>query len=154
MTADVTDADGSIADLAWDFGDGATATGTTAHHEYAANGEHTITLTATDDQGGVTVFTKTITVKTPPPVPTDAYGAQVAAGNPLIYWRLNDAEGTTATDYSRFGNDGVYVNGVALGVSSIVAGNDPDARVPPRGACCVGTSAPLVAYPLPIPPPA
>ena len=33
-----TDSDGTIATYAWDFGDGATGTGSTATHTYAAEG--------------------------------------------------------------------------------------------------------------------
>ncbi|WP_019855576.1 S8 family serine peptidase [Actinopolyspora mortivallis] len=45
-----SDSDGSIASYAWDFGDGATATGSTVTHDYAG-GQYTATLTVTDDEG-------------------------------------------------------------------------------------------------------
>ena len=45
------DPDGSIASYDWGFGDGASASGTTASHTYAADGQYTVTLTVTDDQG-------------------------------------------------------------------------------------------------------
>jgi PKD repeat protein len=46
-----SDADGTIASYAWDFGDGATASGVQAQHTYANPGEYTVTLTVRDDKG-------------------------------------------------------------------------------------------------------
>jgi PKD repeat protein len=46
-----TDSDGTVASYAWDFGDGTTGTGETPTHLYAAAGNHTYSLTVTDDQG-------------------------------------------------------------------------------------------------------
>ena len=46
-----TDADGTVATYAWDFGDGGTSTGATGSHTYAQAGAYTITLTVTDDDG-------------------------------------------------------------------------------------------------------
>ncbi|WP_237062021.1 PKD domain-containing protein [Microbulbifer zhoushanensis] len=46
-----TDADGSIASYAWDFGDGSNGSGVTPSHTYAVSGTYTVTLTVTDDQG-------------------------------------------------------------------------------------------------------
>lgn len=40
-----------IASYAWDFGDGATATGRTATHDYTAAGTYTVRLVVTDDRG-------------------------------------------------------------------------------------------------------
>jgi PKD repeat protein len=45
------DIDGTIASYAWDFGDGATASGATAAHPYGATGTYTASLTVTDDKG-------------------------------------------------------------------------------------------------------
>ena len=46
-----TDADGSVASYAWDFGDGSTATGATATHDFVTSGTRDVTLTVTDDEG-------------------------------------------------------------------------------------------------------
>src|SRR3712207_7139656 len=46
------------ASYAWDFGNGATATGATASHTYAAAGEYTVTLTVTDAAGATATTTK------------------------------------------------------------------------------------------------
>jgi PKD repeat protein len=45
------DPDGEIASYAWDFGDGATASGMRAWHEYAVPGDYHVRLTVTDDRG-------------------------------------------------------------------------------------------------------
>jgi len=46
-----SDMDGAIASWAWDFGDGATATGPNPTHQYGARGTYTVRLTVTDDGG-------------------------------------------------------------------------------------------------------
>ena len=46
-----SDADGTVASYAWAFGDGATGTGSTPSHTYAAAGNYTVTLTVTDNLG-------------------------------------------------------------------------------------------------------
>lgn len=60
--------DPSTADLAagfqydWNFGDGATATGPTPDHSFAATGLYTITLTVTDKDGGQRFTTTTASI--------------------------------------------------------------------------------------------
>lgn len=56
------DAEGPIAAVAWDFGDGARATGTTAQHTYAAAGSYPVTLTVVDAAGQVATRTQPVTV--------------------------------------------------------------------------------------------
>ncbi len=45
------DPDGTLASYAWDFGDGATASGPTPTHSYSVDGLFTVTLTVTDNDG-------------------------------------------------------------------------------------------------------
>ncbi len=46
------DLDGTIANYAWNFGDGQTGSGVNATHTYTTSGVYTVGLTITDDQGG------------------------------------------------------------------------------------------------------
>ncbi|WP_189362655.1 malectin domain-containing carbohydrate-binding protein, partial [Algibacter mikhailovii] len=57
--------DNSIASYSWEFGDGTSATGVTASHDYAASGVYTISLTVEDNQGNTTVSTESVTVDAP-----------------------------------------------------------------------------------------
>ncbi len=45
------DSDGTIVDYAWDFGDGAVASGQVVHHVYTREDRFEVTLTVTDDDG-------------------------------------------------------------------------------------------------------
>jgi PKD repeat protein len=64
------DADGTIATYAWTFGDGSTGTGATATRTYAAAGTYLVTLTVTDNRGGTSTATRTVSVA--PVVPNKA----------------------------------------------------------------------------------
>ena len=69
-----TDADGTVASYAWDFGDGDIGTGATATHTYAAAGTYTVTLTVTDDDGAIGTTSQQVVV---PDIPVN--GAPTAA---------------------------------------------------------------------------
>jgi parallel beta-helix repeat protein len=51
------DLDGEITGYAWTFGDGITGTGEATTHKYYTNGDYTITLTVTDDDGNTDIDT-------------------------------------------------------------------------------------------------
>jgi len=57
------DVDGRIVEYAWEFGDGATATGDRATHVYETTGEYEVTLTVTDDEGATAEHTTTLSVE-------------------------------------------------------------------------------------------
>ncbi|MBV9603605.1 MAG: PKD domain-containing protein [Solirubrobacterales bacterium] len=57
-----SDSGASITSYAWDFGDGATASGATATHTYATAGTYLVRLTVTDSLGAVDTATSTVTV--------------------------------------------------------------------------------------------
>ena len=69
-----SDADGSIVSYAWEFGDGATATGSAAAHSYDWPGTYQVRLTVTDDDGATATATRSIVVRDEP-----APGAQRVA---------------------------------------------------------------------------
>ncbi len=75
-----TDADGSVASYAWDFGDGASGTGETDSHSYAATGTYTVTLTVTDDADATDTASADVTVTAPTVVAADAFARTVATG--------------------------------------------------------------------------
>lgn len=52
----------TIASLAWDYGDGATDSGTSVSHAYGATGRYTVTLTATDSNGETASASHTVRV--------------------------------------------------------------------------------------------
>jgi hypothetical protein len=56
----------SIASTIWTFGDGATASGTSASHAYTTGGPRLITVTATDAVGNATTASRTIQIPTKP----------------------------------------------------------------------------------------
>jgi PKD repeat protein len=55
-----SDPDGTITSYAWDYGDGAGDNGVTGSHTYAAAGPRTVTLTVTDNDGGVDTATQEV----------------------------------------------------------------------------------------------
>ncbi|WP_273653926.1 PKD domain-containing protein [Cellulomonas fimi] len=101
-SAGSTDADGTVVQRTWSFGDGGTATGTTASRTYAAAGTYTVTLTVTDDDGATATTTRAVTVTAPPPATTlaaDVFARTVSGG-----WGSADTGGpwTVAGGSARF----------------------------------------------------
>ena len=76
-----SDPDGSIVDLAWDFGDGSTGSGITPSHTYNTEGSFDVTLTVTDDGGSTGQISKKVNI-----------------GQPELWVR---ADRTEFTDYNR-----------------------------------------------------
>jgi kumamolisin len=67
--------------LAWTFGDGGSAAGGHVSHTYVANGEYTVTVTATDAGGDLLVRTFAVVGSGPGPKTVVAYGGpNVSAG--------------------------------------------------------------------------
>ena len=60
-----SDPDGSLANLSWDFGDGATAGGVTVSHSYDKAGDYSVTLAVTDNQGLGDTTTYSIRIEAP-----------------------------------------------------------------------------------------
>jgi PKD repeat protein len=66
------DADGTLSDFAWDFGDGLTDSGSAPEHIYLTSGNYTVTLTVTDSDSAAATVQHVVTVivpGTPPPPP-------------------------------------------------------------------------------------
>jgi PKD repeat protein len=129
-----SDADHDALTYAWDFGDGATGTGATAQHAYAATGDYVATLTVTDDAGATNSASVPVTVvadraptaaftmstaspRAKAPVVFDAGSSSDPDGDGLTYsWRFGDGNvGTGAVIEHAFGKSGKYT--VTLTVS-------------------------------------
>ncbi|WP_394553142.1 PKD domain-containing protein [Agromyces sp. MMS24-JH15] len=77
------DPDGAIVDYAWNFGDGKSANGATASHLYGAAGTYAVTLTLTDNRGGVATKTTQVTTTASPvsiELARDEFGRSVTGG--------------------------------------------------------------------------
>ncbi|WP_123380363.1 LamG-like jellyroll fold domain-containing protein, partial [Pseudokineococcus lusitanus] len=103
-----TDPEGPLT-YAWDFGDGATATGVTASHTYARPGRYEVALVVTDSGKQTARTTRTVTASAP--VPADAYGAAVRADDPVLFWRLDEVADGVTPDSSATGSDPGRVQG-------------------------------------------
>ncbi|MEQ1870843.1 MAG: PKD domain-containing protein, partial [Vicinamibacterales bacterium] len=90
FTGSGTDPDADPLVFTWNFGDGQTATGASATHAYAGQGEYTATLTVDDGRGGVSSATSLVTVRPIVPgnrVPTATAGGPYTAlvGQPVTF---------------------------------------------------------------------
>lgn len=109
-----TDADGALANLTWDFGDGARGFGARASHAYAAGGNYTVTLTAIDLHGAKATVQRVVEVAQFPgqrPLATLAADAtagpapltvrfQVGGSDPdgsVVRWTLDFGDGARAS---------------------------------------------------------
>ena len=62
LTDRSTDADGSVVDWSWDYGDGFGSTSRSPFHIYDRPGTYTVTLTVTDDDGATDAASQDVTV--------------------------------------------------------------------------------------------
>ena len=68
-----TDPENDVLSYAWSFGDGQSAVGSTAPHDYAAGGSYQVTLTVTDPFGNVDCDQVTVVVLAANQLPTAAF---------------------------------------------------------------------------------
>ncbi|GAA3693018.1 hypothetical protein GCM10023081_32980 [Arthrobacter ginkgonis] len=111
-----TDADGTIASYAWEFGDGGTATGATASHTYAEAGTYTVRLTVTDDDGEARSVTRDVTVTAAPPNQEPAASFTSSADGLAVSVDgsgSSDADGTIASYAWEFGDGGTATGATA-----------------------------------------
>jgi 3-phytase len=77
------DPDGTIVSWAWQFGDGATASGETTAHTWDTSGTWPVSLTVTDDLGATGTVQHTVTVSDDLPATLSFVGAHSTNGNRL-----------------------------------------------------------------------
>lgn len=103
-----SDPDGTILSYDWSFGDGGSATGAQASHDYTTPGTYTVKLTVTDDRGGVAEKTAEVTVA---PAPNQAPVASFTATTSDLTVAVDasasaDPDGTIQSYAWAFGDDG------------------------------------------------
>jgi PKD repeat protein len=115
-----SDADGTIASYAWDFGDSTSGSGADVTHSYAAAGTYTLRLTVTDNDGASDQADQTVQISAPPPVnqpPTAVISGPVTAvvSQTLAFdaGSSSDADGSIVSYAWSFG-DGATANGVSV----------------------------------------
>lgn len=87
-SAGSNDADGSIVNYAWDFGDGNGSAEENPSHTYSTSGQFVATLTVTDDQGASNSDAITITVDgEAPSIPQNLVATTISSGQIDITWQ-------------------------------------------------------------------
>lgn len=112
-----SDGDGSVTAYDWNFGDGNTGSGVTTSHSYGAEGQYTVTLTVTDDEGATGSDSQTVSVTAPSGITLSATGYKVRGVQHVdLSW---SGAGGTNVDVYRNGalvtataNDGFYTDNI------------------------------------------
>ena len=109
-----SDTVGTIVAYAWNFGDGASASGLTATHAYASPGSYTVALTVTNDAGQTATATQTVTVYAPPSASFSVAPATTLPGGAVNFNAgASSNPGGAITDYNWSFGDGATANGPA-----------------------------------------
>jgi PKD repeat protein len=160
-----SDSDGSVTGWAWNFGDGATASGATASHTYARAGTYAVTLTATDNRSATGTVTKQVVVAdNTSPVASFTHaetflrtdvdaGASTDPDGTITGWAWNFGDGATAGTrtashvYAKAGSYAVSLtvtdnDGATATTTETVAVTAPPANEPPN-AVFTATASPL-----------
>jgi len=114
--SDSYDPDGVIANYFWDFGDGSNATGVVVVHSYADNGNYTVTLTITDDDGASSSVTATKTILNRAPVASFTESAETVYTGEIITFNASnsyDSDGVIVSYFWDFG-DGANATGAVV----------------------------------------
>ena len=114
--SDSYDPDGSIVSYWWDFDDGKNATGVTTEHSYPLEGNYTVTLTVTDDDGATNSTSTSKKVLNRPPVAVFTESAETVYTNETIHFNASDSydlDGTIESYFWDFG-DGTNATGVVV----------------------------------------
>ena len=115
----------SIVSYQWDFGDGATGSGSTVSHVYANNGGYTVILTVQDEAGRIGTKTATVTIGNDAPTAAFTFSpASPATGTPVNFdGRTSTAvAGRTIVSYSWTFGDGGSGTGATTSHSFLAPG--------------------------------
>ncbi len=153
LSITATDPGNDTITASWNMGDGISRTGTSVNHTWANDGTYNVVITASDEDGGQSQATRTVTVNNvapsigtftlPSSVP-EGSGAAVAVvatdpgADTLTYdWDFGDGTGSSASSLTKtWGDDGVYT--VSVGVS------DDDTTTTQTGTITVTNVAPTL----------
>jgi murein DD-endopeptidase MepM/ murein hydrolase activator NlpD/chitodextrinase len=124
------DTDGQIISYEWDFGDGSTGIGQLMTHSYLSEGQYTVVLKVTDNDGESTTKTSLITIGSVPVVHTVTAVIDMIQPNPAYQGSLvefkgrgTDSQGHDITTYEWRSNiDGAIGSSVAFTKSDLSAG--------------------------------
>ncbi len=123
-----------IVSYRWDFGDGQSGTGQSPSHSYAATGNYTVTMTATDSLGFTAHASHQVTVTVPTPPPSNPGGSgstgTTGGGNPLV----SPPPGTLV---AQIGTTGAPATSTAGG--SVLVSSGQSVQCPTGGGLCVVT---------------
>jgi PKD repeat protein/KaiC/GvpD/RAD55 family RecA-like ATPase len=108
------DLDGRIMDYFWDFGDGNNGTGNVTTHAYADNGNYTVTLTITDNDGLRDTALDTIIVEDRPPIAQFTESAEIVDTGVVIYLNASESYDPDGFIVSYFWDFGDMTNATGM----------------------------------------
>ncbi len=133
-----SDPDGDTLTYAWQFGDGATASGKTATHVYTVSGVYTVTLTVDDGHTGGTDSDTCEAEVLPAMVPinqwlqgsihyhtTNSDGSETLQTMVTTYRDVGTQDWSCVGDHNYVSNANQYSTGNFLGVNGVEASNGP-----------------------------
>ncbi|MDY0392376.1 MAG: PKD domain-containing protein [Candidatus Bipolaricaulis sp.] len=152
-----SDPDGTITSWAWDFGDGATGTGSQIQKRYSSGGTYTVALTVTDNRGATATTTRTVVVGTPNQPPTASFTFSPPNPDPGENVTFNAAASSdpdgTITAYSWNFGDGTTGTGVNITKAYTSAGTYVVTLTVTDNLGATGTTTRTIQVGTPPPPP-
>ncbi len=110
--SDSRDPDGYIVNYFWDFGDGTNVTGMTVGHSYIENGNYTVKLTVTDNDGASALVTDVKNILNRAPLATFVIAPQRPIVDEAVIFNASDSydlDGTILTYTWDFGDGNITV---------------------------------------------